>query len=85
MWFWVERVAGAVWRPGIKETAALPLTCRRAHRKHGPWSRCLEQETLDCLQLAQACSLDRIASAGGAAGSIGVGGGGCAAPEASGG
>ena len=54
---------------------ALRLTCRRAHRVHGPWSNFLEQETLDRLQFAQACSLERSSAAG-------VGGG-CAATVAS--
>ena len=54
---------------------ALRPTCRRAHRVHGPWSNFLEQETLDRLQFAQACSLERSSAAG-------VGGG-CAATVAS--
>ena len=39
-------------------------TCRRVHRVHGRCVNSLEQETLACLQFAQACSLVKSSAAG---------------------
>ena len=62
---------------GYWALVARPLTCRRTQRVHGRWSNCLEQETLDRLQFAQACSLDRSSAAGWIG--VGISGGGCVA------